>query len=347
MEDHRDHSREVEIDDEPPVSWYSISMRGRMVLMGLAYFSLAILLFSVTCPGMIDALNQMHVGRMNEPVLNWTQTRDLASAAGQQDSQQNLGVEDGSMEDLERFSEVYSDANEICLFNNFNPYTQGWNVDYPYGGKEQFHIHHYDGLPLGYLFLNASDDWSAQNLYWIKMYTYDKYSPPVGMQLGLKCSDDNKLESEKGGGYRSWGFGEMGPRFESFSPESDDPLPGFWATTGHGDTANRRPIRDIDMTQWHNYTILWEPERATFLVDGVLVATIGAAHVDPVEVNCLLNNAFDRTDGPGGSGYSALEKGNLDLSTDESIAIDYLCVAGLGLWGREEGFEQLIGEMYG
>jgi hypothetical protein len=30
---------------------------------------------------------------------------------------------------------------------------------------------------------------------------------------------------------------------------------------------------DIDVTEWHTYTILWEPNEATFLVDGDVVAT--------------------------------------------------------------------------
>jgi hypothetical protein len=100
------------------------------------------------------------------------------------------------------------------------------------------------------------------------------------------------------------------------------------------------------MTQWHNYTILWEDDRATFLVGSTVVATIGTAPIDPIEVTCLLKNAFYSVNESVGIGSWQVEGGFLDLSRDISIAIDYLCVAGLGLWEQNEGFRLLVDEMY-
>jgi hypothetical protein len=95
------------------------------------------------------------------------------------------------------------------------------------------------------------------------------------------------------------------------------------------------------MTQWHNYTILWEPEKTTFLIDDVVAANIDGVPIDPMEAVCFLNNAIYRMDGSmdPAAGY-------LNLPSEESIAIDYLCVAGLGLWDRDEGFGALVDEMY-
>ena len=108
---------------------------------------------------------------------------------------------------------------------------------------------------------------------------------------------------------------------------------------------NREPIEGIDVTQWHDYTILWDLGRTIFLVDGVVVAEIEEAPNDPMAAVCFLNNCHYRTD-TAEAGYWELDSGFLDLDLGESIAIDYLCVAELGLWSQDEGFGRTIEEMY-
>ncbi len=97
------------------------------------------------------------------------------------------------------------------------------------------------------------------------------------MQVRLLCSDNNQQ-----GGAVGWGFGgyecplmSIGPRFESYSDESEPSLRGFWATSGSSTSSIvRKSVTGVDLTEWHDYTIRWNKENATFLVDGVVVATI-------------------------------------------------------------------------
>ncbi len=115
---------------------------------------------------------------------------------------------------------------------------------------------------------------------------FDKYLYG-GFQIRLRCGNDNKLHA--GGGVTGyWGFGRVGSdglRFESYSPESASPLLGFWAVAVvNGTFSMRESLPMIDITEWHNYTILWEPEGATFLVDDEVVATADTAPGTPMDV---------------------------------------------------------------
>jgi hypothetical protein len=131
----------------------------------------------------------------------------------------------------------------------------------------------------GYNFINMTDQTKAGEFTDVNIHTPGntpyRYA---GMEIRLRCSDDNRLVSSVGGGWRGWGFidwaGQSGLDFSSASPESGEENSGFRArsVTG-GYTRLWKPITDIDITQWHTYTILWEPDNGTFLVDGVVVAT--------------------------------------------------------------------------
>jgi len=101
----------------------------------------------------------------------------------------------------------------------------------------------------------------------------------MNIETRLRCSSDNKLQSDIGGGARAWGFiiggrGRSMLVFSTFSNDSDWGPAGFGALSME---ANQilfyQPIQGVDIREWHNYTILWKPGNATFLIDGEMVAT--------------------------------------------------------------------------
>ena len=112
-------------------------------------------------------------------------------------------------------------------------------------------------------------------------YTYRPLHPwlYVSMEMKIRFSDDNKLVSDIGGGVRWWGllsewaFAKNELKFLSFSPEAG-PLYGFGVVTSTGQSsgyAYMGNITGIDVTEWHTYTIHWEHDNATFLVDLSLI----------------------------------------------------------------------------
>jgi len=85
------------------------------------------------------------------------------------------------------------------------------------------------------------------------------------IEIRLNCSNDNKLDSSKGGGLMFWGWVKLGVGidnalcFFSASPESADSY-GFWALSiVNGNLTLMEPITGIDIVDWHTYTIMWEP----------------------------------------------------------------------------------------
>jgi hypothetical protein len=157
---------DIEDSEEPAPSRLSFSMRRKMALVGLAYFSIAIVLLAATHPEETGAAR---------PSFNYT-------------------------------------GDVVYIFENFHALGTGeYFVQLIPAYKAETHSQHWEGLSLGYLYLNASEDWSREEACWIVMYTGYDYKPPVGLQTRLKCSDNNGLQGDGGGGHRSWGFGETGP----------------------------------------------------------------------------------------------------------------------------------------
>ena len=80
----------------------------------------------------------------------------------------------------------------------------------------------------GYAFLNISAETDAGELADSGMLTHGLPYRYAVLEIRLKCSDDNKMESDVGGGYRFWGFYE--PTSKSFinfacaSPELSYPI---------------------------------------------------------------------------------------------------------------------------
>ena len=112
----------------------------------------------------------------------------------------------------------------------------------------------------------------------------------TNVEMRLRFSSDNKLESDYGGGNRRWGFRSGEPDYGLTFRSSE---PGIlsamdqWQPGGHpgiemlgfvvtskikGQFIFWQHVEGIDLTEWHTYKILWEPEMVTFLIDDVVVA---------------------------------------------------------------------------
>jgi hypothetical protein len=160
----------------------------------------------------------------------------------------------------------------------------------------------------------------------------------ASLEIRLKCSDNNKLGGDIGGGSRYWGLQERWDRpdtyifFQSWPPESTFPRPGFNADISNNSVSSSTDLWEFDMRDWHNYTILWEPENITILIDGQIVTTTNISINDPMQVYLQLWNAIS------GGPPIISEK----LEHNISIQVDYF-----KLFARKELFEAWSQEING
>jgi hypothetical protein len=184
----------------------------------------------------------------------------------------------------------------------------------------------------GCVFLNLGKNHSSNSVSGIVDLLGDwrtKWSH-VSVECRLRCGDDNGLRGGAGAGHRGWGlvdsnvypdWGDNFMGFNSHSPESDKSLTGFYVLICiNGSIVRQENISHIDMRQWHNYTILWEPGNATFLVDGESVLTTTEVPNVPMAV-CLVTQSRSDVLLPS----RRLEwKEPLILEQDQWIQIDYV-----------------------
>jgi hypothetical protein len=76
----------------------------------------------------------------------------------------------------------------------------------------------------------------------------------------------------------------------------------------------REPLTGIDMTDWHNYTILWEEDNSTFLVDGQVTKTLNNSPKVPLFGDVYLWNMYN----------GEFSWGYLDVGENVSIQVDYV-----------------------
>ena len=180
----------------------------------------------------------------------------------------------------------------------------------------------------GYAFLNISAETDAGELANSGILTHGLPYRYAVLEIRLRCSDDNKMESDVGGGYRFWGFYE--PTSKSFinfacaSPESGEDYEGFRVllAVGHEVKLWKR-IDGVDIREWHTYKIIWEYSNVTFLVDEKIVATNPEAPQFGMGVRIMNENCRIRSPFPGGSNEF------IDIPFDETIQIDYVRVLGV------------------
>jgi hypothetical protein len=156
----------------------------------------------------------------------------------------------------------------------------------------------------------------------------------ASMEVRLRCSDDNKLESENGGGIRCWGlkqepeWPENMLAFLSWSPESIPEAVGFYLEAKVKNSVVLRVPLEVDMTEWHTYRILWEESNATFLVDGKVVGTTNTSPNVPMFGELFLQNLY-RGESPDNEAA-----GFVDIVGNVSLQVDYI-----HLFTRKERFE--------
>jgi len=190
----------------------------------------------------------------------------------------------------------------------------------------------------GYLFLNVSaassseeysdaeinDIMGGRGLNWLHK----------GFEVRLRCSDDNTLTGEAGGGTRGWGFwngnfghlmGETNPSnvlwFISISRHSEYPFPGFNVMSVRNDNITlTQPVEGVDMRDWHTYGIVWRDGSAQFTVDGRVVAGTDSPPDTEMGLVIWIDNYRIYWDG------TRLVRGYVDLVQDEWIQVDYVSI---------------------
>ncbi len=180
----------------------------------------------------------------------------------------------------------------------------------------------------GYLFLNMSDNTTGPERS-VALLAAPQKRIYCGFEVRLRCSDDNKRESGTGGGWRSWGLVESAANyiaFQSVSPESRSQWVGFYAVQrANASPVFSQPIPAVDMTEWHDYAIIWKPDNTTFLVDGEVVAAIDKSpSVGLIPVIELSNLVLHES--PGEPPWSVE---HIDVPFNVSIQLDYAHVVGI------------------
>jgi hypothetical protein len=108
-----------------------------------------------------------------------------------------------------------------------------------------------------------------------------------------------------------------------------DELLGFMATSNLDEPwAFIEQIEGIDLTEWHTYTILWEPEAATFLIDNLVVAEIDEAPHMPMGIYLSWWTGLNLTP-------PCRKVGQEEACTDEYVQIDYIRVFTHTEWQEE------------
>jgi hypothetical protein len=302
------------VEDNEALGRVVLSMRVKMCLGGLCFFLVMGYVFQSGLPCVGSALRSIAQGA--PPADN-----------SSQENNDDLGDDYRTvfLDDFDLVDPYWNPATPLSMDSSWVVSGLGETPPFPVSTRD------------GYAFLNTTTHRTSYNV----SLGYNPYSCAVtsnrlrhkyaGVETRLRCSDDNKLGGDVGGGTRAWGFvswwlpfpvslhRSTGLRFEAYSPESDQPLPGFWATSRIDDTVIRKPIGNIDMTEWHTYTILWEPGNATFLVDGVVVAIIDEVPTTWMRVGLFMSTYF----------YEKSDDDRFDvgcLAANSSMQIDYVRV---------------------
>ncbi len=157
----------------------------------------------------------------------------------------------------------------------------------------------------------------------------------VGLEIRLRCSDDNKIRSDFGGGIKIWGLADQSPNaggphnalyFRSLSPESHPNITGFYVISlVNQSDVYMKNITEVDITQWHTYTILWDKENAIFMIDNKVIGQTDNVPSRRQRIMVLLQSGMFGTTPTmlkvGGYYWS-----NIDLEHDVYLEIDYVKV---------------------
>jgi hypothetical protein len=189
----------------------------------------------------------------------------------------------------------------------------------------------------GYLLMNLTQkEYSPGYLGEAMINTLDDRLKFMGIEMKLRCSSDNKLNSDIGGGSRGWGFGKKTGNygggffrlcFVSNSVDADWGPKGFSALSLEaGQVLFSQSIQGVDICEWHTYTILWRPENATFLLDGVVVAATTNVYNEglyafiKVDIDIMQDGRWV----PEYVDFPCESVGQDEVCTDDYIQVDYV-----------------------
>jgi len=328
--DHPEHSEHKSWEEEPELSqsdkWLSslrpFSMRRKIVAMGVAYFTLFFLICSVIAPTVID-----HLATLN--LIN--------TGTGQDQNPNNTT-------NLTPISEVSLAEVDFRSLDDLESMDSHW---YWYQGGTGTRNLGGDGV-----YLNLTKD-SSQDLHsHVILGDYQGGRDPgkgnpwlyASMEVRLRTSSDEE-------GTMFWGFADefYNPFanclfFMSNPPQSEPEFTGFMAAAkiGGNDTIRLHKIEGIDPTPWHNYTILWTEQNATWLVDDDVVWQILEAPPDPMSVRIeIMNERYVKSGEIGIFNYGKDVWGlPIDLEQDIQLEIEKLQV-----FTDKEEVEKRAGEM--
>jgi hypothetical protein len=228
---------------------------------------------------------------------------------------------------------------EVTLFHeNFDdPELDDWSGQ---GGEDNRPIlGEYSSITAhnGYVFLNLSgvDPDRLSGTSGTKFYSTN-YFHYAGIEMRVKLSSDNKAGGDIGGGGRRWGFRSGATQYAlTFQTMEQGMLPamnvwypgnpgtellGFFVSSRINDKFTFwQIIEGIDLTEWHTYTILWQPEAATFLIDDVVVAMTNEVPQIPMRVYLVVNAGQNLT-------LPCHTVDQEEICTDEYMQVDYVRV---------------------
>jgi hypothetical protein len=114
-------------------------------------------------------------------------------------------------------------------------------------------------------------------------------------------------------------------QFICFSPKSNPEWSGLSALNVFSSKASKESITGVNISDWHVYTIIWEPGNATFFIDGKLVASFDQVTDQSMHPYAAISN----TKFSGGEFGVLSNWGYDDISFDEHVEIDYVHLFGI------------------
>ena len=197
------------------------------------------------------------------------------------------------------------DGYETTIFDDYFDGEHAWNAR-----QRKFTIRD------GYVFLNIS-----ANMYdYACMIVRDEYLTYAGVETRLRASSPAVPMLAIG-----FHGEESVTQFMWFSNESKEGARGLHAFCKVKGLATFWEPIELDVTEWHTYKVIWQPDNATFIVDGEVVAQTDQVPDSYQEV-CIYNNCKASVNPSlilGNPAPCSILK-SLKVSEDQFTQIDYI-----------------------
>ena len=231
---------------------------------------------------------------------------------------------------------VLGEEVTLYVYNFDDPDLPEWgDTQYPsgrtgpiWGNMASFTAH--DGYAYGNLSGVDRASVAGSNFYG---YSVEKFLFR-NIEIRLRLGSDNKLESDYGGGNRRWGFRSGEPDYgltfrtsepgiltamDQWNPKGHPGIEmlGFVVTSKLGQFNFWQHVEGIDLTEWHTYKILWEPEIVTFLIDDAVVAITDVVPDRAARAYLRMASGENLT-------LKCQDEGGEEVCADEYMQVDYI-----------------------